>query len=238
MLKFLEEEITRFNSLYKNKYFIVPNFIPIFWFCNVEKYFCSQSKIITVSLNPLDIEFKIKDSDEPSTKFRFPNYDGSIKTFYIAYNNYFIKNLYPKWFNTSFRDVLKSFNASYYEEEGFPNIALHTYIACPYATNPTWSGLVNDVKADLENMGIKTWHKLVSTLEPDLILFSSSIDFEKKIQKINLENKVAPLLESKVKVSENKEAVVIFRIKGRTLFSRIKKEQKLKLKKYVYENST
>ena len=45
----------------------VPNSIPKLWFGNYVKYISSGLKIITVSLNPSDNEFKIKKIDPYST---------------------------------------------------------------------------------------------------------------------------------------------------------------------------
>jgi hypothetical protein len=57
LLQLITNELNVFNQL-NYQHSIVPNSIPIVWFGNVERYFKSELKIITVSLNPSDIEFK------------------------------------------------------------------------------------------------------------------------------------------------------------------------------------
>ena len=49
------------------------------------------------------------------------------------------------------------------------NNALHTDIAIPYATDPTWKGLTKAQKLCLEPIGQKFWHDLITILEPDII---------------------------------------------------------------------
>lgn len=237
LLNLISNEFNNFNKLnFGNN--IVPNSIPIVWFGNAEKYYKSALKIITVSINPSDIEFKTDKSGTPSTKGRFPDFKGTIESLYTAYNNYFLKHPYNAWFKASFRTVLESFNASHYDKA--INTALHTDIGCSFATSPTWSGLKNDQKSILETIGAKSWHSLVEILEPDVILFSASPNFEKKIifpQIGNWEtikvNSKSPLLIGKFKVSNTKDAVVLFQVQGRKPFLQTSKEEKLKFKEHI-----
>ncbi len=236
LLQLINDEFNLFQKLdYNHK--IVPNSIPIVWFGNVEKYFDSKVKIITVSLNPSDKEFKNEKSPIPSTKIRFPDYNGSLDSVYSAYNNYFLTNPYNRWFKSSFEAVLKSFNASYYENEQY--VALHTDIGSSYATDPTWSGLDAE-KTVLEPIGSESWHKLVKILEPDIILFSASENFEKKIifpqvgnwSSIDVKAK-RPLLKGTFKVSSHKHSVVLFQVQGRMPFLQTSKEEKFKFKEHI-----
>ena len=97
---------------------IVPFSIPIIWFGDVESYFKSRLKVITVSLNPSNNEFgNTKKDIAYTTKFRFPDFDGTSNTLYNAYNNYFKSNPYNSWFKASFKSTLKSFSASFYGDE-------------------------------------------------------------------------------------------------------------------------
>ena len=217
---------------------IVSNSVPIIWFGNAEKYLKSELKIITVSLNPSDIEFKTDKSAIPSTKLRFPDYNGTVESLYSAYNNYFSKNPYSAWFKASFGAVLESFSASHYDKAS--NIALHTDIGCSFATSPTWRGLTNTDKNILEPIGAKSWHSLVDILEPDIILFSASTNFEKKIifpqignwTSINVNSK-SPLLKGTFKVSNTKNTIVLFQVQGRKPFLQTSKEEKLKFKGHI-----
>lgn len=237
LLNLITNEFNDFKKL-NFGHSIVPNSIPIVWFGNVEEYLKSELKIITVSLNPSDIEFKINKSSQPTTNLRFPDYNGSIESLYTAYNNYFLKNPYNSWFKASFGAVLASFDASYYDNAH--NTALHTDIGCSYATSPTWTGLTNSDKNVLEHIGAKSWHNLVKILEPDVILFSASKNYENKITfpqvgkwtSIDVKSK-SPLLKGTFKISQNKNSFVLFQVQGRKPFLQTSKEEKLKFKAYL-----
>ena len=237
LLNLITNEFNEFNKL-KFGHNIVTNSIPIVWFGNVEKYLKSELKIITVSLNPSDIEFKNNKSSNPTTNLRFPDYNGTVESLYSAYNNYFLKKPYNTWFIASFGAVLESFSASYYDNA--PNTALHTDIGCSYATSPTWSGLKNSDKEVLEQLGAKSWHSLVEILEPNVILYSASNNFEKKItfpqignwESINVNSKRA-LLKGSFKVSQNKNSFVLFQVQGRKPFLQTSREEKLKFKNHI-----
>lgn len=237
LLNLIAKEFNHFKKL-NFGHNIVPNSVPIVWFGNVEKYLKSELKIITVSLNPSDIEFKINKISDPITTLRFPDYNGSIKSLYAAYNNYFLKNPYNSWFKASFGSVLESFEASHYDNAR--NTALHTDICSSYATSPTWTGLPKSDKNVLERIGLSSWHSLVKILQPDVILFSASNNFEKKIAfsqvcnwtSINVNTK-RPLLKGTFKISENKNSIVLFQVQGRKPFLQTSKEEKLKFKYYI-----
>jgi len=230
-------EFIQFNRLnFLNN--IVPNSIPILWFGDSEKYFSSNLKIITVSLNPSDNEFKIKKTDPYSTKCRFPSYNGTVNSLYNAYNEYFSKKPYDGWFKASFNSVLESFNASHYNSA--PNIALHTDIGSSYATNPTWSGLSPCERQKLEPMGSTSWHNLIEILEPDVILFSASYSFDKKIKLqqigkwIEIDVKAdRPLFSGKFQINKTKETSVLFQVQGRKPFLKTKKDEKIKFKNHI-----
>jgi hypothetical protein len=237
LIKLLTMELNDFNSM-KNLHWIVPNSIPIVWFGDAEKYFGSDIKIITVSLNPSDIEFKEHKTASPSPKLRFPDFNGSVTSLYNAYNNYFLKNPYNSWFKASFGAVLESFNASHYDNA--INTALHTDIGSSYATNPTWTGLSNSDKNILEPIGAKSWHSLVKILEPDIILFSASKNFEEKITFPQIGNWLSidvkaksPLLKGKFKLSNTKLAILLFQVQGRKPFLQTSKEEKLKINDHI-----
>lgn len=70
-------------------------------------------------------------------------------------------------------------NASFYD--GAANIALHTDICSPLATDPTWSRL-GDERESLAADGVGMWHDLVRVLEPDVIPVSVARRHLEKIQ--------------------------------------------------------
>ena len=237
LIDLIKAENNRFKSLnFSNN--IVPNSIPILWFGNYQKYESSELKIITVSLNPSDNEFKIKKTDNYSTNYRFPSFNGTVNSLYKAYNEYFINNPYDSWFKASFKSVLVGFKASHYN--GALNTALHTDIGSPYATNPTWSGLDATIKQKLEQMGSKSWHDLIKILDPDVILFSASYSFEKKIKFTQIGNwkeidvnADRPLFSGKFQIDPSKKTSVLFQVQGRKPFLKTKKEDKVKFNQYI-----
>ena len=237
LINLINLENNRFISLnYTNS--IVPNSIPIIWFGNFEKYISSKVKIITVSLNPSDNEFKLIKTDTYSTKYRFPSYNGTVNSMYTSYNEYFLKKSYGSWFKASFKSVLESFDASHYANS--TNIALHTDIGSSFATNPTWSGLSPHDRQRLEAMGSTSWHNLIKILEPDVILFSASYSFEKKIKfpqignwkEIDV-NADRPLLSGKFQINKTKVTSVLFQVQGRKPFLKTNKNEKQKFKNHI-----
>lgn len=216
---------------------VMKDLIPILWFGDVEAYGRSPKKIITVSLNPSNNEFgNLAKGINNTTLYRFPDYVGTIDSLKLAYDNYFKKdkNPYNAWFKASFGSVLQSFSASHYE--GNINTAIHTDIAIPYATNPTWTGLTREDKEYFEPIGQKIWHDLVTILEPDLILISASKDFQNKITfpkiydswQVILEKEKAPVLYNQVNIND-KVTDVIFQTQGRKPFLNMNKDEKLNL---------
>lgn len=233
----ISSEFSLFSSIRK-KYSIVSESIPILWFGDVEQYLRSSRKILTVSLNPSDNEFKTKSEQEYSTAYRFPTYNGSIPSLYDSYNEYFRKQPYGKWFKASFGAVLSSFSSSHYGEES--NTALHTDIGSPFATSPTWSKLDKHHRASLESYGSKSWHRLVQILEPDVILFSASRDFQRKILLPQIGTWIeidvgsdTPLLSGTFQVSHTVLTSVLFQIQGRMPFLRTRKEEKEKFATHI-----
>ncbi len=217
---------------------LIKEVIPILWFGDMNKYLNSENKIITVSLNPSNNEFGNTKKNIPySTRYRFPDYDGSSESLITAFNNYFKlgKNPYNSWFKASFTAILESFDASHYDIA--KNNALHTDIAIPYATDPTWTGLTNAEKKYFEPIGQKIWHELINILEPDIILISASGGFHNKIlfPKIYenweaiMTNEKYPVLFNQFEVN-NKIVDVIYQTQGRKPFLNMTKEEKMNIK--------
>jgi len=217
---------------------LIEDCIPILWFGDLYKYSTSKNKIITVSLNPSNNEFgNIKKGIAYNTQYRFPDYESSIESLITAYNNYFKinRNPYNSWFKASFAAILKSFDASHYDNA--TNNALHTDIAIPYATDPTWTGLTNAEKKYFEPIGQKIWHELINILEPDIILISASGGFHNKILfpkvyenwMVIIPKEKYPVLFNQFKVN-NKIVDVIYQTQGRKPFLNMTKEEKLNIK--------
>ena len=115
--------------------------MPVLFFGDLGAYLDSPRRVVTVALNPSDKEFP---SDQPW--LRFPgardlawqgSFDVTAREQYVeALSSYFVTAPYTSWFNGSFERVLWGLHASYYP--GRPSVALHTDIASPVPTRPTW----------------------------------------------------------------------------------------------------
>ena len=167
-----------------NEYELV-DLMPIQWFGDRETYQKSDIKIITVGLNPSEIEFK-NDENVTDIHWRFPdcikNNENSYRT---AWNNYFKINPYQKWFN-AFETVLNGCQATYGGKmkgaDLFSNrCALHTDLCSPYATTLAWSKLPNKVQKSIYNQRLEAWKALINDLKPDLIIISVAHRFIKPL---------------------------------------------------------
>lgn len=149
--------------------------IPILYFGDYPSYTKSETKIITVGLNPSHREFPPEDrflrfrkAEKVSKSSNLTHLE--IQLFLDSLNDYYKDEPYSKWFGC-FEPMLNGLNSSYYENE-YPNRALHTDICSPLATDITWSKLKDRQRARLSNEGNKMWHNLVEILAPDFILIS------------------------------------------------------------------
>lgn len=148
--------------------------IPILYFGDYPAYEKSETKIITVGLNPSHREFPI---DDRFLRFRkaeeispSPDPDkGDVRLLLDSLNEYY-KNEPYRWFGC-YEPLLNGLDSSYYENE-YPNRVLHTDICSPLATDITWSRLDDIPQKRLAYDGIRIWHKLVEILTPDVILIS------------------------------------------------------------------
>lgn len=103
-------------------YVIYPS-IPIVWFGNINEYFKSPVKIVTVGLNPSNHEFsndgtppykvetRFKDAEEFEKNREITDFaninENSLYNLIKAYNNYFKYKLYPDYFS-AFERVLQN----------------------------------------------------------------------------------------------------------------------------------
>ena len=160
--------------------------IPILFFGDLEAYYESDLRVVTVGLNPSVKEFP-KFPDE-SPFFRFPLANGIMpdqhERYLDALSEYFRLNPYMGWFS-AFEPILRGVGASYYGRR--PSTALHTDICSPVATDPTWSELkwhYRDLQVELIAKGVPLWRTLIKALEPDIVITSiakehlSRIEFE------------------------------------------------------------
>jgi hypothetical protein len=165
----LSDSWAEFDKLNAYQWLVRPA-IPILYFGDLERYRESEVRVITVGLNPSKKEFP-----ETSPYQRFPaasaldrRVEGWEKLHQTALNNYFRADPYTSWFG-AWEPVLSGIDASYYAAT---NVALHTDLCSPLATNPTWTGLDENAKSLLELSGNRLWRALVAVLEPDIVLIS------------------------------------------------------------------
>ena len=155
------------------KDFKVIDLLPIKWFGDRREYESSGVRVITVALNPSDLEFRKNDKETCRTSLRFPDYNPEDKsTLEQALNSYFRNNPLG-WFKQGFEPILGGMGVSYFSGSRTQR-ALHTDFCTWYATDPTWSRPTDmkNAKMDLFEQGNKEWLELVDELRPDIMIFS------------------------------------------------------------------
>ena len=142
--------------------------IPILFFGDVDAYFASPMRALTVGLNPSLVEFPTNNPFE-----RFPLAEGITTQdrygYLKALSAYFHTSPYRSWFR-HFEPLLNGLGASYYPGE--PSTVLHTDICSPVATDPTWSRLDDAERKLLESDGGPLWHDLLRALHPQVVVIS------------------------------------------------------------------
>jgi hypothetical protein len=134
-------------------------------------------------------------------------------------HRYFEESPYS-WFN-NYERMLGGFDCSYYDGSA-RNMALHTDLFTPLATDPTWSDLSLGQCQLLARGGTELWHRLVRHLRPHVILISMAIDnlkmihfpvvsVRRPIYKLRREHRLYYILHQRVRINEDgDEADVIF----------------------------
>lgn len=155
----------------KKRSFVISESLPILFFGDLPAFSKQQKKIITVGLNPSNIEFQ-QNALAPYSFFRFPDYEKSTTSLEKALSNYFKNQPYKKWFSTGYEPLLNGMHASYYPE-GARDKVLHTDICSPLATQPTWSKLSPKAQQSLCKKGFDLWQQLIKSIQPNLIILST-----------------------------------------------------------------
>lgn len=142
--------------------------VPILFFGDLDGYWMSPLRILTVGLNPSWQEFP-----RYSPHARFPPAEGvtadETDRYLDALSSYFRTEPYRKWFG-SFEPLLNGARSSYYGEQ--PSVALHTDICSPVATDPTWTRLQDAARTTLEADGGRLWHALLIAVKPHVVVLS------------------------------------------------------------------
>ena len=159
--------------------------VPILFFGDLAAYRESPVKIVTVGLNPSLQEFPVQ-----GPWARFPTLEplagrarltaDDRRVYLESLSSYFETDPYRRWFDRSFEPLLLGARASYYR--GSRSVALHTDVASPIATTPTWNGLSAGEKQQ-HHGGAKLWRELIDeVLSPDVIVMSVAREHLKAIQ--------------------------------------------------------
>lgn len=165
--------------------FVIPNSIPILWFGDLNAYKKSDLKIVTVGINPSDVEFKLSARSPASynTSYRFPlaqilvnnpSLNGSdIKQYASCMNAYFTNTdkhndltWYKPWFG-KYEAALNGLDASY--TGSYKRTAIHIDLCSPVATTK-WSDLSSNQKVVLQSCASFSFNDLVKKLNPQVII--------------------------------------------------------------------
>lgn len=180
LLKLIESSVQEYNkkkvSLEER---VIDDTFPILWFGNVEKYLSSETRILTIGINPSDKEFERSGDD----LLRFKKGDGSVNALYDAYNAYFDYHPYTKWFDSyNYQEgdrkigVFKKFSFLDVDygnhKETAKNIAIHVDYGTPIATDPTWSKLTKEEQTEL--LRNNHFGELLTVLEPKVLFMASN----------------------------------------------------------------
>ena len=142
--------------------------MPILFFGDFEAYSASSIRVVTVGLNP-----SLKEFPEGSPFQRFPGCAeitaADSERYVQGLCSYFRVHPYLTWFR-SYDVALGGAEASFYP--GKPPTALHTDIASPVATNPTWSKLGELERSALQEKGGAIWRRLLEILKTQIVLLS------------------------------------------------------------------
>lgn len=144
---------------------VVTPSAPILYFGDSEAYSRAPLKAVTVGLNPSLREFP---DGDPWRRFPGARSNGrrpTVESYLASLDSYFDTDPYRGWFDPGFEPILRGLGASYYA-----GAALHTDIASPVATDPTWSGLKQRRRLLPDGSGL--WKRLVEVLAPDVVLIS------------------------------------------------------------------
>ena len=178
----LNRTVEYYQEIQDRDYIVKPA-VPILYFGDINPYFESEIKIITVGKNPSLIEFCRK-KGELYSFLRFPDWEEE-QNYAAALNSYFECKPYKSWFS-SYEAILNGINASYYSSVNQTNRVIQTDICSPVATDPTWTELSQDSQKELFDVGFQLWQELIGILEPDIILISIAQFW---LQELNLAKK-------------------------------------------------
>lgn len=239
----IQRALSHFGEIQYRDYVVKPS-LPILYFGDAEAYDKSNIRVLTVGKNPSDNEFRLKRSDTYSF-CRFPNWNVERRNLSEALNSYFETGKSLPWFSC-FEPILNGIDSSYHKKNGYENVALHTDICSPIATNPTWSKLDPTSQNELFTIGFEMWKDLVAELKPDIMIISvptfifnriiptkSSVLVRFDLKKNGTRRKFPyEVLTNDIKL-DDKNTKVVFGQAANTPFGTISSEQKSKIGEIV-----
>ena len=153
--------------------------VPILFFGDLDAYWTSPLRVVTVGLNPSRREFP---DGDPFRRFPLGGGSGDREPgrYLDAMSAYFVTEPYSNWFN-AFEQLLNGAGSSYYAERA-GSTALHTDICSPVATDPTWNKLERTAQVALETDGRQLWHELLKVLRPQIVVLSVAKDHLERIE--------------------------------------------------------
>lgn len=176
--------------------FVIPNSIPILWFGDLEAYSKSDLKIVTVGLNPSNVEFlpSAHSTSNYSVDYRFPLAKslvnksrltgGDIQIYKDSINAYFtntdkngVRTWYKPWFG-NYEAALNGLNASYITSHGNQRTAVHVDLWSPIATLK-WGQLKSNQKSALQACASFSFKDLIISLKPHVIITCMNRDLIK-----------------------------------------------------------
>ncbi len=182
---------------------VVLGFIPIIWFGDIDAYYKSKIKTVTVALNPSWYEFS---SDRKKLNLSYQRFlgadallsktklnDSDKEKLTGIYSKYFCEDPYYDWFNC-YDAKCMGFISKYGYEVGYgfncnlDNTAVHIDYYSALPTDPVYSKLKDDPiyeKTYYELPNKALFKELLSVLQPNVILFSSAYDSFLDCMKLN-----------------------------------------------------
>ena len=179
--------------------------VPIAWFGNESAYQSSKRKILTIAVNPSDVEFVDEETKLPVKRSRFPSdlkLEDSWNTYFEDSENKREENPNPylNWFKNLEKE-LKYFDASYFKSQPVskqiknwrsqPNRAIHIDFESAIATTKKWSAIDPTQQSLISNHD--NFKSLFDYLDPDVaILYSRLPVFDEFVRTISHGNYIRP----------------------------------------------
>lgn len=183
---------------------VIPGSIPVLWFGDIDGYDKSETRVITVGINPSKHEFGYvsKRTFNFNPILRIPigmsPTPPNFTSYSQAMSQYFKNNPLMNWFWPN-EIALNACDSTYggkvipYNDAAISNIGLHIDIVSPLATKP-WGRLSSSEKYALTQRFNNVFVKLVEVLDPDILIFPIKLStYFPEFKGIPLSSKIVPL---------------------------------------------